>query len=155
MEVISLRRMNSVEFKKYCQLSYEGFVSELAKSSGKPIDEARKEAGGAPIHSEGDLWYVVECDNEDAGYVWIHLLTEKPGRAFGYELHLFPKFRGRGLGRKTMAVGRNLLKQMGIQILEICAFAGNEVAVSLYRSLGFREISFNEARNQYRFEIVI
>jgi ribosomal protein S18 acetylase RimI-like enzyme len=75
----------------------------------------------------GDLW-VAERDTEFEGKV-----------AFVYSIEIFERFRDRGFGRQAMLLLEDEVRSRGLSRISLNVFGGNEVARSLYRSLGYAE----------------
>jgi len=75
----------------------------------------------------GDLWWA-ERQN-DAG---------EPS-AFVYSIEIAPEFRGRGFGREAMMLFEEEARAHGFTQLNLTVLGGNEVARSLYQSLGYAE----------------
>jgi ribosomal protein S18 acetylase RimI-like enzyme len=152
---IVIREMNDEEFHCYCQFSFENFLAEAAKSSGKTIEELREKHRGAPdSRSENDLWLIISVANREAGFIWIHMRPDQD-ESFGYDIHLHPEFRSQGIGREAMSRCADFVRKRGISKVRICVFETNSIARSLYQSLGFREINFNTERRQYTLELNI
>lgn len=91
-------------------------------------------------------------NGEYAGFLYWHL-GEKPFFApeiekFGHikEVEVLEKFQGQGVGRKLMIYGLEVLKASGVQEVFLATAETNNVARSLYESLGF---------NQFRKQIQI
>ena len=75
----------------------------------------------------GDLWFA-ERDSD---------FGEKT--AFIYSIEIFEEFRGRGLGRQAMTVLEDEVRARGLGRIALNVFGGNDVARSLYRSVGYAE----------------
>jgi mycothiol synthase len=54
-----------------------------------------------------------------------------------YVISMDPDFQGLGLGRSLVLAGLDHLCALGMQVTMLYVDAGNDPAVSLYRSLGF------------------
>jgi ribosomal protein S18 acetylase RimI-like enzyme len=52
-----------------------------------------------------------------------------------------PSLRGRGYGSKHLRLLQNLLRQQGVDLLELHVYADNEPAIRLYRRCGFIELA--------------
>lgn len=144
-----LEEMNEDEFTITALFSFDLFVKELAKSSGKSIEETRLTAGSPPIpRSSNDLWRSLVCDNEKIGYIWIRLLP-KTNEAYGYEIYLNENSRGKGHGKIAITKAIELLKELKVKKLKICVFENNFVARKLYDSLGFQVEKKDEVTNQH------
>jgi ribosomal protein S18 acetylase RimI-like enzyme len=75
----------------------------------------------------GDLWWA-ERENDAGGQA-----------AFVYSIEIAPEFRGRGLGRETMRLFEEDARSQGLDQFNLTVLGGNDVARSLYRSLGYSE----------------
>ncbi len=155
MVEIELKEMTPTEFAMYAEFSFRNFVTEVAKSSGKPVDEALRSVKDVPGQpTVNDIWRVICFSQKPIGFIWIHLLS-KQDEAFGYDIYLDEGHRSRGIGRTVMETCRKLLKEKGIRRVEICVFQNNLAARSLYASLGFKEKSYDESKKQFRLETEI
>jgi ribosomal protein S18 acetylase RimI-like enzyme len=61
--------------------------------------------------------------------------------AFVYDIEIDPAFRGSGLGRAAMLLLEDEAKRLGLAEIRLNVFGGNDVARSLYRSLGYDEFA--------------
>jgi len=104
--------------------------------------------------SDNNLWLVASLNGQNVGFVWVQLRPERH-EAFGYDIYLEEQFRSRGLGREVMQVCGDIIRQHGIQKIQICVYQNNTVARKLYSSLGFNEIKFRDDLNQYTLELSI
>ncbi|MDJ0343598.1 GNAT family N-acetyltransferase [Streptomyces sp. H10-C2] len=68
-----------------------------------------------------------------------------PGVTFGFSLEIDAEHRGRGYGRAAMAVGERATVEAGDSALMFNVFGGNDVAMNLYTSAGYRVVA--EARS--------
>ncbi len=152
---VTLREMNESEFKTYSKFSFENFLQETTKSSGKSALELRDLLGGPPnSRSESDLWMVISADDHDAGFLWVKIESEA-SKAIGYDIYLNPEFRSRGVGREVLTRYCVDLKNRGIDKVEMCVYKENKIARNLYASMGFSEVSFDAERNQIYLELTI
>jgi ribosomal protein S18 acetylase RimI-like enzyme len=86
---------------------------------------------------------VVENDSGDAvGHV-VFAERERYGTryAFLYDIEIDAAQRGQGLGRTAMQLLEAEVRELGLGELQLNVFGGNATARSLYRSLGFAELS--------------
>lgn len=66
---ISLQKMTLEEFKEFSQFSYENFLAETTRSSGKSIQELKDRYGEAPSTiRENDLWLIMKMKNQNIGF---------------------------------------------------------------------------------------
>jgi ribosomal protein S18 acetylase RimI-like enzyme len=86
--------------------------------------------------------YVVEDeDGQRVGDLWFaERSTDFEGSGgFVYSIEIAEEFRGRGYGRETMELLENEVRAAGLDRIALNVFGGNDVARSLYRSLGYAE----------------
>jgi GNAT superfamily N-acetyltransferase len=92
------------------------------------------------IETNDQLFYVVEDDGDEAGYLW---LADRPGELgrslFVYAVEIYESHRGRGLGRRAMVFAEEEARRRGIPKVALNVFGGNDGARRLYASLGYRE----------------
>jgi len=102
------------------------------------FDEEIRELPGMYAPPSGSLLLASE-DGAAAGCVGIHALED--GAAEMKRLYVRPAFRGRGLGRTLAVRACEEARSCGYRKIRLDTIAGTmEVAIALYRSLGFREI---------------
>jgi ribosomal protein S18 acetylase RimI-like enzyme len=75
----------------------------------------------------GDLWFAERDD--DVGEKTLYV----------YSAEIAPEHRGRGLGREAMRLFEEEGRRRGLSRTNLTVLGGNEVARSLYRSLGYVE----------------
>jgi ribosomal protein S18 acetylase RimI-like enzyme len=56
-----------------------------------------------------------------------------------YSIEIYEPFRGRGYGRQAMLLAEDEVREKGLSHIALNVFGGNEVARSLYLSLGYVE----------------
>jgi diamine N-acetyltransferase len=87
----------------------------------------------------GKAWII--CDGtKPMGYVVLTLgfSFECGGRdGFVDELFVDEKYRGRGIGRRTMEFVEQRAREMGVKALHLEATRENEAAIELYRQAGY------------------
>jgi mycothiol synthase len=96
------------------------------------------------LEREREPWFdpegllVLESEGRLAGSCWtkIHRDTDPPMGEI-YVIGVDPDFRGRGLGRALTAAGLEWLAARGLTHGMLYVDADNQVAVSMYRSMGF------------------
>ncbi len=60
-------------------------------------------------------------------------------RCYLYDIQIDERFRGRGAGREAMRLLEQEARSVGLPGIDLNVWGANEVARSLYRSLGFAE----------------
>ncbi|MGH4120288.1 GNAT family N-acetyltransferase [Clostridium sp.] len=82
--------------------------------------------------------YMAEVKGEIIGK--IHICITK-GEGFIYGVGVLPKFRGRGYGREILCSALSILKEKNIKNIFLEVGTENKIAIELYESCGFEEIS--------------
>jgi ribosomal protein S18 acetylase RimI-like enzyme len=67
--------------------------------------------------------------------------AERAAGMWLYEIELDEAVRGRGLGREAMLAFEARARELGAEKVTLNVFGGNDIARSLYRSLGYVEES--------------
>ena len=146
---VRLRTLRDDELDPYVQTAMRGYIEDIAERGGVPRHLAETKAqrdfeqlwpGGRP--AEGQDIYAVEDagTGERVGYLWL-AERDSQGRQvlWIYDIQIDERFRGRGLGRATMALVEEQARERGLARVELNVFGGNEVARTLYRSVGYEE----------------
>jgi RimJ/RimL family protein N-acetyltransferase len=94
----------------------------------------------AGLLAEGGLSLTLEVDGGVAGHLLVHRRNE-PGETSIGDVAIIVEnaHRGAGLGRALMETAIDWSRRVGLEKLCLGVFTGNQRAISLYRSLGFRE----------------
>ena len=90
---------------------------------------------GKPM--EGQHLFAIE--DEHGAAIGRLFFATRPAGVWLYEIELDERVRGRGLGREAMLAFEDLARELGAEKVTLNVFGGNEVARSLYRSLGYAE----------------
>ena len=82
---------------------------------------------------------VVDGTGTRLGSIWFGVYrNSEPFGAFIWDITLSEEYRGKGYGKETMAALDTMLKEMGIGKVTLHVFAHNEVAVNLYKKMGYK-----------------
>jgi mycothiol synthase len=139
---LKIRTLKSGEEEKFTQLQNRSFADTWGYNQNTINDISNRFS--LPEFSIKNI--IVGCDmNEMVGYCWMQIYHDEIGdgledklRACIYMLGVDPKHRGKGFGKMLLLEGLRLLKNKGIQIVELNVDSKNEVACGLYRSQGFK-----------------
>jgi len=150
-----LRPMREDEFASYLERARAGYAEDMIRNGGmEPAAAHRKsEADHAALYPQGfasDVELrVVEDDSGVAVGRVIYGEREQHGTrdAFLYDIAIDEEHRGRGLGRAAMELLEAEVRGLGLDRVQLNVFGGNEVARTLYRSLGFEELSVQMGKN--------
>ncbi|GAA2462107.1 hypothetical protein GCM10010433_75540 [Streptomyces pulveraceus] len=143
---VTARPMTRAEFPGWLaseKTSYAGDIiragtlsrEEAVRKSDRDFADLLPEGLATPDHT----LLVLEVAGEPIGTGWLkhrHL----PGVTYGYGLHVQERFRGKGYGRAAMAAGEEATLAAGDSTLMFTVWGGNEVAMNLYTSAGYRVV---------------
>ncbi len=155
MPEIRLRPMRDDELPAHVERSRAEYAEGIERNGGFSRDEATAKAArdvealfpeGRP--APGQFLRVIESVESGLPVGRIHYAERPPGsrRAWLYDIALDEHMRGRGLGRQAMLLFEEELRAQGFTAVALNVFGGNERARSLYRSLGYREIAVEMAK---------
>lgn len=147
---LRLRPLREDELPAYVAHARTAYERDLVEQAGlTPAAAGRKATddwarlfpdGAAPPGNE--LYALEDAESGDrVGDLWF---TERPtdsGEAslYVYSVEIEPELRGRGLGREAMQLFEDEARRRGLSETNLTVMGGNEVARSLYRSLGYVE----------------
>jgi ribosomal protein S18 acetylase RimI-like enzyme len=121
-----------------------GFMQAYYDFDGHGFDREKARGALTALLRDANLggaWLIFDAD-APAGYIVLCFgySLEWLGRdAFVDEFYLREQYRGRGWGKKTMEFVEDAARAAGIRTLHLEVVRGNEGALALYRTLGFRE----------------
>lgn len=82
------------------------------------------------------LYMIEEAGGARTGYIWLYVDQGKQA-AFLYEISLYEEWRGRGVGKDTMAAMEQKAKELGAKSVGLHVFAHNRRALKLYEKSGY------------------
>jgi GNAT superfamily N-acetyltransferase len=141
---VSLRELQDDEFPTWLAAAREFYVNDLEIHARLSRSDAEAKADrdhkslfpeGRP--TEGQHVLVIEDGRGDS--IGRLFFAERPAGVWLYEIELDEAARGRGLGREAMLALEAKARELGAEKLTLNVFAGNEIARSLYHSLGYVE----------------
>ncbi len=146
---VRLRPMREDELPAYVARGKREYADDMVRNGGLDRETAdRKSAsdwdslfpGGRP----GENQFVFAVEDESGARVGDLWFAHRPNQAredvaYVYSIQIDPAHRGRGLGRAAMQALEDEARSRGLGRIELNVFGGNEVARSLYRSLGYAE----------------
>jgi ribosomal protein S18 acetylase RimI-like enzyme len=144
---VRLRELRDDELPAFLAAMHTFYAADLERNGGLTRDEAEEKATkdhaalfpeGRPL--DGHHLYAIEDEHGEAiGRLWYS--ERDAGDVFLYAIELDESARGRGYGREAMQAFEELARERGTARIGLNVFGGNEVARSLYRSLGYAETS--------------
>ena len=147
MTALTLRPMNPDEVATFVAQQEHGYVQQMVEFAGLPEDDAVAKARadmerylpeGRP--GEGQHLFVAEAGGDVVGHLWLAKQSPSPraGEAWIYDIEVLAAHRGKGYGRDLTLAACEEAKRLGCRSLGLNVFGGNDVAIRLYQSLGFR-----------------
>jgi len=146
---VALRRLDARLFPAWLERSRAEYAKDLVAAGQTPEDAnrhanesmARSFPSGAP--GPGHVVFdVVDDAGTTVGYLWIGPDTsDDDGAWWIWDIVIDAEKRGRGLGRRTMALGEEYARTQGAHTLGLSVFGFNTGARGLYESLGYETTS--------------
>jgi ribosomal protein S18 acetylase RimI-like enzyme len=145
---LSLRPMTDDEFAAWWDLTIAQHAQLVSNATGRPLetelDDARQllpkvlPAGQA---TEGMDFFVLEDGSAiDVGWLWLGRSPNDPDAGFVWDIIIDEPFRGRGFGRAAMLAAERHFVGQGKTRVGLQVSGGNDVARTLYESLGYSTI---------------
>lgn len=125
MDVV-IRHMKKEDIEQIMAIESRSFPSPWAKT-----------AFVSELQNNLAVYFVALHNEKVVGYAGIWLFLEE---AHVTTIAVHPDFRGRGLGRLLMDVLIDYARARGAETMMLEVRPSNYVALSLYKSLGFRQI---------------
>ena len=146
MTTVRFRPLRKDEYEAWVAAHTHGYAEGMISFGDMPREHAdakaaRDVAAVLPhgVETEGvHLWVVEDETGETVGSVFLGV---RAGGAWLYDITVEEAARGRGIGRAAMLVLEAELKALGFAEVGLNVWGGNEIARSLYRSLGYAEVS--------------
>lgn len=143
---VRLRELGADELPAWLEAARRFYVTDLERHAGLTRAEADEKASRDhrelfPDGKPADGLYLFTIEDEQGEAIGRLLFAERPVGVWLYEIELDEQVRGRGLGREAMVAFEGLVRELGAEKITLNVFGGNEVARSLYRSLGYVEES--------------
>lgn len=159
---VILRPMRADEWDGWIAQQAAGYVDQLVNMGGYTQTDAEAKAvsddetllpdgmataghrfliaeeGSTPGHEVAWLWLGPGDDPSTPDTVWV------------YDLEVGANERGRGYGRAVMVLAEAAARAMGGTLIMLNVFAGNDVAIALYDSLGYEVIEIRPSGQNMR-----
>ena len=155
--VITVRKMTSKEFERFCHWSIDNHVKELLEETSMSKEEALKEAkqefttmlpdGLRTEHNY--LMTIEEKDNKEVvGFIWtIHEETEGKKQSFVCDFFIYESKRRKGYATAALAAVEKKAVEAGCQESVLFVADSNYGAIELYKKCGYqflRQMDYGE-----------
>ncbi|MFF9510749.1 GNAT family N-acetyltransferase [Streptomyces sp. NPDC014724] len=143
---VTARPMTQAEYPEWLASEKVAYVGDIVRAGALSHEEAvlKSDRDFAELIPEGlatpdNTFLVLEAAGGPIGTGWLkhgHL----PGVTYGYSLYVQERHRGKGYGRAAMSAGEQATLAAGDSTLMFTVWGGNEVAMNLYTSAGYRVV---------------
>jgi ribosomal protein S18 acetylase RimI-like enzyme len=150
-EGLESRAMTEAEFAGWRAEVVRGYAADIADAGAMTPDEGLQAAEAQTdeilplgLTTPGHAFLCLCAGGEVVATNWIqHHRT--PGVSWVYSVETREDQRGKGYGRAAMVIGERATLEAGDGYLALNVFGHNDIAVGLYRSMGYRE--YDSARS--------
>jgi ribosomal protein S18 acetylase RimI-like enzyme len=141
----TLHRLGAGEAAELAREVEGGYADDMELRGGIPREAARRKAAAdcaKLLTDETAAAFRIDVGDERVGHLWVGEQEGPAGRMLWiYDVFVDEACRGRGLGREAMLLAEEEARRRGLAMVGLNVFGGNEVARSLYRSLGYGEVA--------------
>jgi len=135
------------DFTSSLLASYEGSLDCPESVGHRTSAELMAAHGPPPSQSEAALWYVARHEALPIGVVLLNR-GETPASGELNYIGVVTDARSRGFGRELMRFAIRRSVEVGFRNLTLSVDVRNEIALQLYRSLGFRPFEWRDVYNR-------
>ncbi|GAA0701432.1 hypothetical protein GCM10010193_65350 [Kitasatospora atroaurantiaca] len=151
LDGVTARPMTEAEYPAWLASEKDAYIADIVRAGALDPEQARQKSDAdfarlipEGMATPGHSFLVLEAAGETIGTGWLkHDFL--PGVTFGYSLEIHREHRGKGYGRAAMTVGEQATLDGGDSALMFNVFGGNEVAMNLYTSAGYRVVEENRS----------
>jgi ribosomal protein S18 acetylase RimI-like enzyme len=143
---VTLRPLREDEFDDWADAHTRRYADGMVEHAGLEREAAERKAASDVasvlpdgIATEGTWFWAIE--GEQHRIVGSVFLGVRQGDAWLYDIVVDEAERGRGVGRAAMLALEQEVRVLGYTSVGLNVWGGNDVARSLYRSLGYTERS--------------
>lgn len=139
---LHLRPMRPDEFVGFRAAFVRDWALDLARVEDLPISEAERRAAQRTdadlpdgVATPGHHLFVIVAGGDEVGTAWLSVTAT--GHGFLDDITLHDSFRGRGYGRRALALVEARARELGLPAIELHVYAHNPRAIALYQALGY------------------
>lgn len=143
--MLRLKKMNEIEFDAFYTLSQSNYIQDKMRANGLSFEEAQKIAKmdfdrylpSGLLSPDNFLFYLMSGEGH-VGHLWyVTRGSELNKKAFVADIFLNESARGKGYGRAAMTLLIEQAVAQDCKSIGLHVFGFNEVAIHLYKKLGF------------------
>ena len=124
-----------IESNLYQKRSLEKEVLDTEKVR----DQTSNLFDGVLQHPEDQHYIVAEIDGKLVGFILVEVSGMYVGRGSVDDLYIQSEYRNKGIGKALLQAAFEWLKDNGVKRVGLGVHKSNEVAIKLYKSMGFEE----------------
>ncbi len=95
------------------------------------------------IKDEKNILLGYESNKKIIGYAFFKFLTNEEGKGYLIDgLFVDKEYRNKGIAKSLLDEGLKIINKKDIDFIDISVMSENEIAIKLYKSLGFEILSF-------------
>lgn len=138
--------MTQAEYEVWQPRSQKAFADDKVRSNDLTEEDAAKIAAEAfarnlphGLKTENTFLFTAKDDAQNIlGYIWYSIRGSEPKRyAYILDVLIEKSQRGKGYGKAMMKLLESEIKKQGLGRISLHVFGYNEVAINLYKSLGY------------------
>lgn len=150
--MIELRDMTEKEYTSFRKQSLEDYKKDKMRANGYTEEEALQISKDSFLHflpegfySKDNFLLMLEDEkNNIVGHLWYCIQgAENNRKSYICDILIYEEFRGKGFGKSSMLALEEHVKKKGILHIGLHVFGFNDIAISLYRSLGYEVTDLN------------
>jgi len=145
---VELVAMSGDEYDEFERELLTSYAEDMA-ASGMLTADAARETSLRQIRkllpdgssTPGHFVFSARVDGVRVGMLWVGISTDSEGpRSYVYNVEIDPTRRGEGWGRAVMVAAERHAIEHGCRLIGLNVFGFNDVARSLYLSLGYQQL---------------
>jgi ribosomal protein S18 acetylase RimI-like enzyme len=142
---VTLTSMSETEYAAFYERLIVNYAADMAAAGGIDLEVARQQSidQTSSLLTDGRTspgHHLLTATTASAvGILWLFVGPSAAGtRAFVYDVEVNEGHRGQGLGRAIMEGASEIAARDGAGYIGLNVFGFNDVAISLYRSMGYK-----------------
>lgn len=138
-----------VQFKTYLIESYAKDMTDTGfwdrkEALTRAIEETDRLLPQGPKTESHRLMIIFDQD-EKVGYIWFQIRQKKD--VYIWDFLIFKDYRGKGYGKESLKLLEHYCKDYGASKISLNVFGNNEIAINLYKKMGYRTIAMTMAKD--------
>ncbi|SRR5260221_3550370 len=143
---MKIREFNSAQDKKELRqlviesnLYQKGSLEKESLDTEKVKEQTSSLFDGVLKHPEDQHYIVADAEGKLVGFILVEVSGMYVGRSSIDDLYIQSEYRNKGIGKVLLQAAFEWLKSKGAKRVGLGVHKSNEVAIKLYKSMGFEE----------------